>query len=294
MASHEVRVQLPSERFDTNEITPVQHSLVGHPLLSVSALQTLAERMPADHLRWHLADIPVNSHFGRAAKEHANGATIAQTLAHIHEAKSWVYLQHVETDPTYQALVEDVFRSVSGRIDAVDPGAEGLSGWIFISSPNAVTPYHMDHEANFLLQVQGSKTISVWDPRDRSVVGETELEGFHANWSLDDTLWRESIEPKARKIEAGPGAGVFMPFTAPHAVKNGPAVSVTLSVTFLTRRMKTEMKAFAANHWLRSKGLPTKVVGQSHRRDRALETFIDAYSLGRKAVNRVREVRRKR
>ncbi len=294
MGSAELRVQLQSTPFDTNEITPVTHSLVGHPLLSVSALQTLAERLPADRLRWHLADIPVNSHFGRAAQEHANGATLAQTLERIHEAKSWVYLQHVEADPTYKALVEDVFRCVAGDIEAVDPGAQGLSGWIFISSPNAVTPYHMDHEANFLLQVQGSKTISVWDPRDRSVVGETELEAFHAKWSLDNTIWRESIEPKARKIEARPGMGVYMPFTAPHAVKNGPEVSVTLSVTFITRRMETEQKAFAANHWLRAKGLPTRPVGQSPRRDRALETFIDAYSFGRKAVDLVREGRRKR
>jgi hypothetical protein len=286
-----VEIQVPALPLDTEAIIPVTHSLAGHPLLSVGALQRLAERMPPDRLRWHLADIPVDSHFGRAATEHANGATIAQTLEQIHQARSWVYLQHIEADPTYRALLEEVFRSVSGRIDEVDPGAEGLAGWVFISSPNAVTPYHMDHEANFLMQVQGRKTISVWNPRDRSVVGETELEGFHANWSLDQTIWRESFEAKAHRIEAGPGMGVYMPFTAPHAVKNGPEVSVTFSMTFTTRRMRTEQRAFAANHWLRAHGMPTWPVGHSRVRDRALETFLTAYSLGRKAVGRARDAR---
>ena len=32
--------------------------------------------------------------------------------------------------------------------------------FIFISSPNTVTPYHMDPEYNFLLQIRGTKDHS--------------------------------------------------------------------------------------------------------------------------------------
>ena len=32
---------------------------------------------------------------------------------------------------------------------------------IFVTSPNRITPYHIDRECNFLMQVSGSKTISI-------------------------------------------------------------------------------------------------------------------------------------
>jgi len=114
------------------------------------------------------------------------------------------------------------------------------------------TPYHMDHEANFPVQIRGTKTINVWDPEDRSVVGERELETFHGTWSLEDTKWRDEFQAKAHVFQAAPGTGVFMPFTSPHTVQNGPDVSITLSLTFLTDRSVREQMLFAANHKLRN------------------------------------------
>ena len=37
---------------------------------------------------------------------------------------------------------------------------------IFVSSPGAVTPFHMDHEHNFILQIRGNKKLYTWDPMD--------------------------------------------------------------------------------------------------------------------------------
>jgi hypothetical protein len=127
----------------------------------------------------------------------------------------------------------------------------------------------MDHEANFLLQIRGTKAISVWDPTDRAVVAERELEAFHGAWSLDETILRDELEPRARVIDAAPGTGVFMPFTAPHAVRNGPEISVTLSVTFITNRMRREQALFSANHRLRKLGISPRAVGSSRVHDAA-------------------------
>ena len=33
-------------------------------------------------------------------------------------------------------------------------------GFIFVSSPNSVTPYHFDPEHNILLQIRGSKVMT--------------------------------------------------------------------------------------------------------------------------------------
>lgn len=280
----EARVVLPSG-FSTQRITPIKHTLADHPLLTLPALRALAARSPADRVRWHRADIPVSSHFGKAAHDHANGSSLLETIDTIEQAKSWVYLQHIEEVPGYAELVRDIFASAAPQVDTLEPGACEVFGWCFISSPGAVTPYHMDHETNFLMQVRGSKTISVWDPQDRSVVSEKEMEKFHALWSLDDTHWREELEPRAVKIEARPGDGVFMPYTAPHAVKNHGEVSITLSVTFQTSRTKREQMAFAANYRLRRLGLSPSAVGKSVERDRIKATGLDLYTRGRALLN---------
>jgi hypothetical protein len=185
-------------------------------------------------------------------------------------------------------LIQELFRSVASKIEAVDPGARDVFGWCFISSPGAVTPYHMDHETNFLLQVRGSKTVSVWDPTNRAVLSEEELEAFHSEWSLDKVKWRPEFEAHAKRVEAKPGDGVFMPFTAPHAVKNHDAVSITLSMTFMSERDDVEQKAFAGNRRLRVLGLKPMPVGQSLTRDRVVGKALDLYSKGRDLVRGLR------
>ena len=35
------------------------------------------------------------------------------------------------------------------------------AGFIFLSAPGSITPVHIDPEHNFLLQIQGTKTINV-------------------------------------------------------------------------------------------------------------------------------------
>jgi len=48
---------------------------------------------------------------------------------------------------------------------------------IFVTSPGSVTPYHMDKEINFLLQIRGTKTISVFSASDREVLSESNWKG---------------------------------------------------------------------------------------------------------------------
>lgn len=278
------RIALETGRFATNEIQLVHHSLVSEPLLSFDKLRELAARLPSKQTRWHSADMPVGTDFSTAAREHGNGKSLLQTLDSIESAASWVYLQQIETDPAYTALVRDVLSEAAPEIERCDPNMADFHGWVFISSPGAVTPYHMDHETNFLLQIRGSKQVSVWDPRDRSVLAEDELEYFHAAWSLSRTRWREELLPKARVFHAQPGDGVFMPFTAPHCVKNGAAVSITLSLTFLTERNRRESAAFTANHRLRRLGVKPAPVGKHPRLDSAKVGAFAAWAGARDRV----------
>ena len=53
---------------------------------------------------------------------------------------------------------------------------------VLITSPGRVTPYHLDGEANLLMQIRGSKSVHIFDGNDRDVVPGDELERF---WSGD-------------------------------------------------------------------------------------------------------------
>src|SRR3546814_19551799 len=75
-------------------------------------------------------------------------------------------------DPVYRRLVGEVLESVRPGVEAVDPGMCHRGGWIFITSPNTVTPFHFDKEHNFVLQIHGRTRIYVWDHRDNVVESE--------------------------------------------------------------------------------------------------------------------------
>src|SRR3546814_15983806 len=91
-----------------------------------------------------------------------NPKSATDTLRAVAEAKAWTSLLNVQIDPTYRALVGEVLESVRPRVEAVDPGMCHRGGWIFITSPHTVTPFHFDKEHNLLLQINGSNRIYVW------------------------------------------------------------------------------------------------------------------------------------
>jgi len=251
--------------FDLDAITGIRHELAGHPLLALPKLRALANRLQT--VRYHSGKLAATDSFEHAAKEHPNGLTMDQTIENLEHAGSWVYFSHIESDPEYKPLVDEVLDCVQSQLPSGSGPLLLRAGWVFLSSPGAVTPYHMDHEQNFLLQIRGSKIINVWDPRDRTVVSESELESFHATYTLKETKYREEFQPKARVFHAKSGEGAYMPFTAPHWVTNGPEVSVTFSCTFVTPQAQREGQAFAANHKLRQMGMSPKPVGSSPLRD---------------------------
>jgi Cupin-like domain len=258
-------LQLGDAPFDLDAITGVRHDLANHPLLALPKLRALAHRLQT--VRYHSGKLTATDSFEHAAKEHPNGLTMDETIENLEHAGSWVYFSHIESDPEYKPLVDEVLDCVQSQLPAGSGPLLLRAGWIFLSSPGAVTPYHMDHEQNFLLQIRGSKIINVWDPRDRTVVSENELESFHATYSLKETKYREEFQPKARVFHAKSGEGAYMPYTAPHWVTNGPEVSVTFSCTFVTAKAQREGQAFAANHKLRQMGMSPKPVGSSPIRD---------------------------
>ncbi len=124
---------------------------------------------------------------------------------------------------------------------------------LFVTSPNRVTTYHIDRECNFLLQINGSKEISIFPREDREVLPEVEIERF---WTVDNNApaYRRQLQHRADVLMLEPGNGVHIPINAPHWLKNGDNISVTASFNFQFRD-GVRADIYRANYYLRKFGL---------------------------------------
>jgi len=195
-----------------------------------------------------------------------NGLSPEETIRRIEECRSWLVLKNVQDDPAYRLLLEDCLAEVRAAAPPLTRGMCEPRAFIFVSSPDAVTPYHMDPEENFLLQIRGSKTISVFDPADRSIVSEPEIERFFSG-AHRNLAYRDDYQRKAQLFHLRPGLAVHVPFAAPHWVRNGPAVSISFSITFNTKASLRTLHAHRINGQLRRWGVQPTPVGRSALRD---------------------------
>ena len=167
-----------------------------------------------------------------------------------------------------------------------DPGMCFRAGWIFVTSPGAVTPFHMDHEHNFILQIRGKKRLSIWDPFDRAVVSERALELFHDQHSRGLVRWEDHFRQRARVFDLVPGVGGYMPSTTPHLVENGDEPSITISFTYYTDSTRRREMLYRGNARLRRLGLEPRAIGASPRRDKVATAVLGGYAAARGAVRR--------
>jgi hypothetical protein len=275
--------------FEPMRIMDVRHTLMSHPLLQLPALIELADRLGAQgSIRYHNDQASAGTDFTTAPQSHKVAERPEDVIRRIEHAGAWMALHNIQKDPLYRTLVDEVLDHVKPRVEARDPGMHHRAGWIFVTSPGAVTPYHMDHEHNFILQVRGTKTLNTWDPLDRSVVTERSLELFHALGSRELVQYKDEFQPKAKVFNLEPGLGGYMPTTTPHWVKNGDQVSITVSFTYFTEETWRRKCTHRLNHWLRARGVEPSPVGPRAGVDAAKYHFYEAAQSARDAVRRIR------
>lgn len=255
----------------------IGHKLSGHPLFSLPSLIELSKRLPEDCVAYNAGDIPVGQGLYKGPR---TGLSIQETIRRIEECRSWMVLKFVERDAEYRELLDSCLDQVQLLSEPLAPGMRKREGFIFISSPGSVTPYHMDPEYNFLLQIRGAKTVNIFDGADRSVLSEEELEQFYADPAGEYNLsFKEEYRSKAMKFEISPGLGLHFPATAPHWVENGPEVSISFSITFENAALYRRSIVYTANSRLRRFGIRTAPAGRSALRDSA--KFYSFLALGR-------------
>lgn len=280
------RIQL-GEGFDPWALQAISHQLSEHPLLQIDALVALGLRQEKRGLvRTHSDHATPATDFGDAPNLHPNDKSAEQTLSDMENAHAWMSLLNVQADPVYRRFIDEILYEVRPIVDRRDPGMCYRAGWIFVSSPNAVTPFHMDHEHNLIMQIRGNKRLYAWDPFDRAVVPERGHELFHDAHSRELVVWRDELRDKARMFDLEPGMGGYMPSTSPHLVQNGDGVSITMSFTYYTDATRRRELLYRGNARLRRLGLEPSPVGESMIRDGVKHGVLGLYTSMRHRVRR--------
>lgn len=228
----------------------LRHALDRHPLLEIDALADLAERLPDTSVEYNRGDLPI----GIDGKPDATGLSIGETIRRVREANSWAVLKNVEQVPSYASLLMDLLDELKAEIEAKTGALLTPQGFIFISSPNAVTPYHFDPEHNILLQIEGSKTMTQFAAGDPRFAPDEMHESYHSGGPRE-LAWDDAFLEYGQEFVLGPGDAVFVPVMAPHFVRNGPNSSISLSITWRSDWSYNESDARGLNHRLRRLGL---------------------------------------
>ncbi|MEH2055448.1 MAG: cupin-like domain-containing protein [Nostoc sp.] len=245
------------------------HNLAGHPLFEIPRLVELANTIlskgEAGKIACQVGQIPVNLKWSEVPRK----KQVLEAIARIEESGSWILLKSAQLDPEYNILLEQIVLELE-ELTGVPLRKEitWLDAYVFIASPYSITPYHIDHESNFLFQIHGDKDMNLFNPRDRSVLTEKQIEQYYIG-QLDSANYTEEKQTKANVYHLTPGKAVHHPVLAPHWVKNGSNVSVSFSINFCMRSFDLQARIYQINHYLRKLGLEPTPPGQSAIKDYA-------------------------
>ncbi|MEE9434800.1 MAG: cupin-like domain-containing protein [Sphingorhabdus sp.] len=234
------------------------HQLAEHDLLTLEALAQLGENLPSQSVEYNRGDLPV----GIAPEDvSGNGLSIGDTIRQVEESGSWAVLKNIEQLPEYRALLLALLGELKPHIEQKTGAMLRPQGFVFVSSPGAVTPYHFDPEHNILMQLRGSKLMTQFPAGDARFAPDETHEGYHTGGHRN-LCWQDEFAAAGTRWELSPGEALFVPVMAPHHVKNGDESSISLSITWRSDWSFAEADARAFNKLLRKVGMRPAAPGR--------------------------------
>jgi len=271
--------------FDQLKIRRLRHQLAAHPLMTAPRLAELALRIHPDYVRFHDGERRLGTNLDTILGNDPDRHRLRKALDNLHRADAFVQIMNLRSDPAYRAVVDELLDEVMLLLPVRDRRLVNRDAAAFLASPGSTTPFHLDHEQNFLCHLQGAKTLYVWDHRDRSIVSERALEHFFHEGQLIGASYQPEMLAKAHAFALTPGDCVYMPMGSPHAVSTGGDITATVSFLLNTRSAFETVEVYRANCVMRRLGLSPTPVGDSPVRD-----TLKLRTLG--AARRVRDLAR--
>ena len=238
----------------------IRHKLSGHPLLMLPRIAQLAAELPRDLIEYNSGKVAISQDPDAIPSVDLDPVEIVKR---IETAGAWMVLKRVENSPEYRALLEDTLLSVArarGFNSLLDAGFEQVEGFLFVSSPNSTTPFHLDSEDNFFVQIHGEKFFTIYDNSDRSIADDAEIERSmtkHRNLKFD-----ERFSSRGTEFHLFGGDGCYVPYQWPHWVRTADTHSISMAITWKTREVRRNNDLHFFNSWLRGAGLPQQAPGK--------------------------------
>ena len=254
------------------------HNLHLDDRLTLAAVADLADRLPRRSVIADTAAQPLLVPRGgppRGALERPG-----DVIRDLQNANAWLTLLNVEEDPGMAELMNTQLDQLESGMTAKQDKRVKMRkrvAFVFVSSPNSVTPVHYDIEHSLLMQVSGSKTVSVgrWES------DAARRHEFDRYW--DGSHGRiETLQPEEAAYTMTPGRAVYIPPGTPHWVHNGPNISLSVTLTYFTAATIRENRVEDFNSHLRRRHLKPREPGYSTTLDTAKACAMGAWAIGRR------------
>jgi cupin superfamily protein len=245
---------------------PIRHRVSGHPLLDVDVVARLADELPARDVVHHLGDVPLLLPRGDAPALDLGAGDVASG---IRDNRCWVRIGNLQRLPGWDVLLDECLAGVGPRSVA--------RAQVFLGSPGAVTPAHMDLYHNLLLQVQGTKEFSIGrfpDPRDADREIARHFDRERENFRI--------LPPDVSVYRLEPGDGLYIPPYTPHWAQGGDEVSLALSCNFSDAASDQAELVQVCNARLRRLGLKPAPPRRSPLRDRMKAGLVRTWRASRR------------
>ena len=229
-----------SARFDNSPFL-ITHDLASNPLFELERIVALAKGMPSNLIEYNSGELPKSIDPNLTP---ANGLSVSETIRRIEECQSWMVIKSAESDQEYREVLETCIREVGESLGDTVPEFSNLRSFVFVSSPGAVTPFHIDPESQFLLQIAGDKRIQIFDREDRDIISAKQLRD-HWHGGHRNQPFPAALADRGEWFDMPPGTGVHLPVLSPHWVKVMNSVSISFSVTVRTPASEAYRRRFA-------------------------------------------------
>lgn len=243
----------------------LKHQFASNPLFALDRIVDLVRELPADSIEYNSGKAAIGQDPDKTPLVDLDPAEVVRR---IETCGAWMVLKRVEQHPAYRAVIEQALDAVAranGHAGLEDAGFEDLRGFMFVSSPDSTTPFHVDAEDNIFVHIHGDKFFTICDNRDGSVVSDDAIE--HSLTKHRNVKYSDDYESKSTCYALKPGDGVFVPYLWPHWVRTGSQFSISLAVTWKTKAVMAKNDIFVVNSLLRRIGFPQRAPGQNRAAD---------------------------
>jgi Cupin superfamily protein len=254
------------------------HDLHLDDRLTLAAVADLADRLPRRSVIADTAAQPLLVPQGgppRGALERPG-----DVIRDLRNANAWLTLLMVEDDPGMAEIMNTYLDQLESGITARQGSRIKLRkrvAFVFVSSQNSVTPVHFDIEHSLLMQVSGSKTVSV----GRFESDAVRRHEFNRYWNGSHGRI-ETLQPEVAAYTLTPGQAVYIPPGTPHWVHNGPDISLSVTLTYFTAATVRENRVENFNAKLRRRHMNPREPGRSATVDTAKVCALGVWTIGQR------------